>query len=147
MTCIASAVQDPAVLSAVPADRVASIWPQAEPELRRACNRSDGRYAVEDVLASLLTRDMQLWLSVDVGDSDRIEAVCVTEIVRYPQERRCGLVFCAGHRPARWLHHLDEIGGWARAQGCAALELQGRPGWERLLRGWEKTHVLLRKRL
>jgi hypothetical protein len=56
-------------------------------------------------------------------------------------------VFCAGQNPGHWLGHLDGIATWARAQGCAALELQGRPGWERLLEGWEKTHVLLRKRI
>lgn len=133
-------------LCAVPAAQVASVWPWVEPELRRACARSDGRYAAEDVRAALLARDMQLWIAVGAAGRG-IESVCVTELVKYPQEKRCGLVFCAGRRPERWLHHLDEIAGWARAQGCAALELQGRPGWEKLLPGWEKTHVLLRKRI
>ena len=90
---------------------------------------------------------MQLWIAVDRSEPERIEAVCVTEIVSYPRERRCGLVFCAGDESGRWLHHLDAIADWARGQGCAALELQGRPGWERRLPEWKKTHVLLRKRL
>jgi hypothetical protein len=131
----------------VPAASIRAIWPKVEAQLRRACDRADGRYAVDDVLAALLRREMQLWIAVNRSDPDRIEAVCVTEIVNYPQEKRCGLVFCAGRNPGHWLDHLDGIATWARAQGCTALELQGRPGWERLLEGWEKTHVLLRKRI
>lgn len=115
--------------------------------LRRACERSDGRYAIGDVFAALLRRDMQLWIAVDEASEDPVEAVCITEMIAYPREKRCGVVFCAGRNPGRWLHHLESIEGWARAQGCAAVELQGRPGWERLLKGWDKTHVLLRKRI
>lgn len=125
---------------------VPTLWPNVAPVLQRACDRSDGRYAVDDVRAALLRRDMQLWIAVG-GGTDTIEAICITEIVAYPQEKRCGVVFCAGRDVPRWLHHLDAIEAWAQMQGCAALELQGRPGWERLLDGWDKTHVLLRKRI
>ena len=138
----------PAALFGIPADKVLAVWRIVEPEIRRACARSDGRYESDDVLAALLARDMQLWLAIDVAVPGKMDAVCVTQIANYPRQRRCALVFCAGHRPERWLHHLDTIGEWARAQGCVAMELQGRPGWERLLGdGWEKTHVLLRKRI
>lgn len=126
---------------------VPAFWTKVAPVLDRACDRSDGRYAVDDVLAALLRRDMQLWIAADDPSDGAVEAACITEIIAYPREKRCGLVFCAGRAPACWLHHLDVIEAWARDQGCAALELQGRPGWERLLDGWEKTHVLLRKRI
>ncbi len=122
-------------------------WRAARPLVARAADRSDGRYRADDVLAARLRREMQLWVAVDRSDPERIEALCVTEIAAYPQEKRCGLVFCAGRDAARWISHLDDIAAWARAQGCAALEFQGRTGWERLLKGWEKTHVLLRKRI
>lgn len=134
-------------LVGVPQAELSKVWPAIAPMLQRACDRSDGRYAIADVLAALQGREMQLWLAVDADAAGAVEAVCVTELVRYPREKRCGIVFCAGREPQRWLHHLDAIERWARAQGCAALELQGRPGWERLLKGWDRTHVLLRKRI
>lgn len=136
----------PTALLGITPDTVPAFWPIVTPLIARALEHADGRYALEDVLAALLARDMQLWIAIDTR-SMAIEAACVTEIVAYPREKRCGLVFCAGRRSERWLRHLDEIGDWAREQGCEALELQGRPGWERLLRDWRKTHVLLRKRL
>jgi len=134
-------------LLAIPKDQIPFIRTVVEPEIRRACARSDGRYDSADVLAALLAREMQLWLAVD-ATSGKTNAVCVTQIVNYPRERRCSLAFCAGKRPGLWLHHLDDIAEWAKAHGCAALELQGRPGWEKLLpAGWKRTHVLLRKRI
>lgn len=134
-------------LVGVPQAELSKVWPAIAPMLKRACERSDGRYAIEDVRAALHRREMQLWLAVAADVDGAVEAVCVTELVRYPREKRCGIVFCAGREPQRWLHHLDAIEKWARAHGCAALELQGRPGWERLLESWDKTHVLLRKRI
>lgn len=136
----------PTMLMGIPADVVPAFWQIVTPLLGRALEHADGRYEVEDILAALLACDMQLWIAVDAR-SMAVEAVCVTEIIAYPQEKRCGLVFCAGREANRWLRHLQDIEEWAREQGCAALELQGRPGWERLLGGWQKTHVLLRKRL
>lgn len=133
------------MLLAVPPDVVPAFWQLVVPDLGKAIAHADGRYALEDVLAALLARDMQLWIAVD-SRSMAIAAVCVTEIVNYPQEKRCGLVFCAGRSVERWIRHLDEIEAWAREQECDALELQGRPGWERLLPDWRKTHVLLSKR-
>lgn len=133
-------------LVGIPHDLVPTLWPKIVGDMERACDRSDARYAAAHVLSALLRRDMQLWLAAGDGENP-IEAVCVTEIVAYPREKRCGIVFCAGRNAARWLHHLEAIENWARKQGCAALELQGRPGWERLLEGWDKTHVLLRKRI
>jgi hypothetical protein len=136
----------PTMLLGIPPDVVPAFWQIAAPLIGRAIEHADGRYEIADVLAAVLARDMQLWIAVDAR-SMAVEAACVTEIVAYPREKRCGLVFCAGREADRWIRHLPEIADWAREQGCAALELQGRPGWERLLRDWQKTHVLLRKRL
>src|SRR5690606_38437080 len=133
-------------LRGVPAGAVPALWPRVEALVQRACVRSDGRYEADDVLRALQAREMQLWIAL-ARPGLAIACVCVTEIVDYPRERRCGLVFCAGVQPERWLGCLGGIECWARQQGCAALELQGRPGWERLLGDWTKTHVVLRKRI
>ena len=137
------------ILRGVPRWALDRYWPLAEPAIARAVARSDGRYAVADVFAALRAGEMQLWISLaEIDDrADAIEAVCVTEIVSYPREKRCGIVFCAGKDRKNWLHHLAGIETWAKAQGCAAFELQGRPGWERALPDWRKTHVILRKRI
>ena len=40
-----------------------------------------------------------------------------------------------------------EIEIYARSEGFERLEIMGRPGWERVLEGYEKVAVLLRKEL
>jgi len=137
------------ILRGVPRWALDRYWPIAEPVIARAVAWSDGRYAVADVFAALRAGDMQLWISlaeIDHG-ANAVEAACVTEIVSYPREKRCGIVFCAGQDRKNWLHQLAGIETWAKAQGCTAFELQGRPGWERVLPDWRKTHVILRKRI
>lgn len=127
----------------MPAEAVAAVWPAVRPLVGAALAHADGRYAPEDVLAALRDRRMQLWLAGEGG----LEAVCVTEILDYPRQRRCNLFLCAGRARRRWLAGLAAIEGWARAEGCAAMELQGRRGWQRLLPDYRPTHVLLRKDL
>ena len=137
------------ILRGVPRWVLGRYWPLVEPAIARAVARSDGRYAVADVLTALRAGDMQLWISLtEIDDrASAIEVACVTEIVSYPREKRCGIVFCAGTERKNWLHQLAGIEAWAKAQGCTAFELQGRPGWERALPEWRKTHVILRKRI
>ncbi len=130
-------------LVGVPAVQIPPLWPRIEPLVRRGLAHADGRYRPEDLLRGLLGRDMQLWLVA----GDGIEAVCITEIVRYPRQRRCNLFLCAGTGMRRWVPLRETIERWARAQGCVAIELQGRPGWSRVLRDYQQTHVLLRKEL
>ena len=126
-------------------DDVPTVWPLIEHLVVRALEYADGRYAASDVLMRLLARDMQLWLAVDWLGS--IHGVCVTEIVNYPRSRRCQLFLAAGRDPRRWMNALATIESWAKAQGCDAIDCSGRAGWERLLHGYKKTHVSLRKEL
>lgn len=130
-------------LIGVPVEQIPQVWPRVERLVSRGLTRADGRYRAEDVLRALLGRDMQLWLAA----GDRIEAICITEIVRYPRQQRCNLFLCAGAGRRRWIRLLDTIERWARTQGCVAIELQARPGWLRVLHGYRQTHVLLRKEL
>ena len=41
----------------------------------------------------------------------------------------------------------SEIEIYAKAEGFERLEIMGRPGWERVLEGYEKVAVLMRKEL
>lgn len=128
----------------IPSASVAVLWPRIEAIVARAIPYGDGRYAAEDVRERLLARDMQLWLCWR-GTEPR--AVLVTEIVHYPRSRRCNLFLCAGDGAVDWLSSLPLIEEWARHQGCDAIDCQGRSGWERVLPGYRKTHVCLKKEL
>ncbi len=81
---------------------------------------------------------MQLWT---VRTGDHLIGLAITELRNYPQQRRCRYLLLAGHDFEGWQHLQQDIENWARANGCAAMEMCGRRGWERKLRGWRATHV------
>jgi hypothetical protein len=115
--------------------------------LAPAIARSGGRYDATAVQRCLNDRSMQLWIAADAGRGTGILAACVTEIVDYPNGRRCGLVFCGGSGRERWVHWLGAIEVWARTRGCTGMEIHGRRGWARVLPGYAVAHTIIEKEL
>ena len=86
---------------------------------------------------------MQLWLAYEKG----IEAICVTEIVKYPQAKACRILIGTGKNRENWEHFEQTIGLWAKAQGCRLFEAFARNGWKPSFkkRGWKSTHCILER--
>ena len=90
---------------------------------------------------------MQLWVACDEKGA-HIEGVCVTEIVRYSSGRKAAsVVICTGRERENWVSHIEAIEAWAKEAGCDMIEMWARPGWEKDLPSYKRTHVLLEKRL
>ncbi|HVR65131.1 MAG TPA: hypothetical protein VMT98_00715 [Verrucomicrobiae bacterium] len=87
---------------------------------------------------------MQLWT---VRADNCLIGLAVTELRNYPRQRRCRYLLLAGDGFDRWQHLQQDIEDWARANGCMAMEMCGRRGWERKLRGWRATHVEMTKEI
>jgi hypothetical protein len=126
---------------------VDAIWPLVRPFIERALAAGDGGHAAEDVRRLCAARDAQLWLGLGAGG---LEMVAVTEIRGLPRTRIARVWLLAGIDARGWIEEcLPAIEDWARAEGCAALELVGRKGWLRRLpaAGWSHTQVVMRKEL
>jgi hypothetical protein len=80
-----------------------------------------------------------LWLAV----SDHIEAAATTHLSR----NVCTLTACSGHQRERWLPLFKKIEKYAKDEGCTAMRIFGRKGWERVLDGYHVEHVVLEKAL
>lgn len=120
-------------------------WDAARPYIEHALDRGHGEFLPDDIRTCLLSRAMQLWL---LRRNDEIRGALVTEIADYPRLRTVILRLFSADRELRgqWEPLLAVIEDWARDQGCAAIEIFGRPGWARRL-DYELTHVVLRKEL
>jgi hypothetical protein len=129
------------VICGVPAHLAHRVWPVAEPILRRAAARTRGRVSTAALLERIERGDMQLWLHVPPT------AACVTEVVDYPHARWCRIAFLAGEDLELCRSGIGRIEAWARAQGCAGMEIEGRAGWQRVLPGYARDDVILRKEL
>lgn len=122
------------MIEAIPPQRVVDVWREAEPQLRRALERSNERTS-HDLLCELVTGNAQLWRIYD--------AWAVTSIVNYPRKRVANLTLVAGK--FEW-SRMDAMFGvllnWARAMHATEIRIVGRPGWKHYLPDWKQETVL-----
>ena len=102
--------------------------------IEAALEYSGGTHDFEDIVAGLHRGVLQLWPTP--------RGCIVTEIVLYPQKKVLN-VFLGGGELDQILDMHDNVISWAKAQGCSALSMSGRPGWKKPLKkhGWQSQHV------
>ncbi|WP_207483121.1 hypothetical protein [Arenibaculum pallidiluteum] len=116
----------------------ATEWERCGPWLAAALEHAGGTHALDDVCARVLAGRAQFWPAPD--------AALVTEIVAYDRLRACR-VWLGGGALERLRDMVRSVEAWATAQGCARVEILGRPGWERAIPEVRKIAVLLVKEL
>ena len=104
----------------------------------------DQTHTLNDVLTDLRAGRAQLWLATD---NDEVEGIAVTCITEYPQTTTCLIWLCAGISREKYTPLIGNIEQWAKSQGCDSISLEGRAGWERILTDFDKTKIILEKRL
>ena len=118
--------------------RVSEFWPFAKWLIKAAIDRTNlSDFA--DIERQVLAGEQLLWLAW----SDRIEAAATTHLSR----NICTLTACSGQNRKRWLSLFARIENYAKEEGCAAMRIYGRRGWERVLDGYHVEHVVLEKEL
>ena len=123
--------------------QVATIWPHVSHLVRRAMARGRmGCFA--DVEADVLGANAYLWLAIDSGS---VLAAAVTKVTAENGERLCTIVACAGHEWKKFGPLIAGLEAYARAEGCVAIEICGRPGWRRRLPDYRLAKIVIRKRL
>lgn len=103
-----------------------------------ALAHSGGTHTYQDVVESLMSGRMQLWPA---------ERGCaITEIVVYPQKKVLHVFLAAGEMDQLFAM-IDSAADWGRTQGCTAMTLAGRLGWQRAMKplGWEAKMVVMEK--
>lgn len=133
-----------AMLIGIPHDGVDAVWPGIVERIRIACARSSGRFRADDILKSLLARDMQLWLA---GRGSDVIAVAVTEIIVYPGLKACRVMMASGEDHPEWVGFIEDIGEWARQQGCGLIEAGVRRAYLRMMPHFHETHILIERAL
>ena len=118
-------------------------WPLVAGLITEAVERG-GRHTPEEVREDIASGDAQLWVTwVD----DEVLGVCVTFVIDHKRMKLCRIWLCTGHDRKQWAHHLQGIEDWAKSIGCDAIDGVVRPGWEKVMRDYKKTHVVLEKKL
>jgi hypothetical protein len=113
-------------MGGIPSTKVADVWLAVEPLLKRVVLPNTG-HTLQSVMTALLLAKMQLWV---IGS---FKGVVVTEIQDRPAERVLFTLFIAGSDMREWLDDWCDLQDeYARHNGCAAVEFNGRKGWNKI---------------
>lgn len=114
----------------VTASEIDTVWHWVEPLVERYRRRCSG-WPADEVLARLKSKHWQLWVAEGV--------FAITGI--WPPE--CHIIMCAGKMPRQ--DALKPIEGWAVAEGCRVVKLDGRKGWARVFPDYSWNDGMLEK--
>lgn len=135
----------PCKVELVPVDpsMVKGVWPHAGPLIKSAMDRTAlGNFG--DVEREVLGGMQQLWLA---WNGSAIEAAAVTRLVLIGNRKICILVACGGKGRKRWLPLIAGIEQFARDEGCRAVRIIGRKGWQRILADYRVNYVVMDREL
>ena len=122
---------------------VSGFWPSVSNMIQTAIERT-GLGLFEKIETDLLDGKSLLWVAWNGRD---IEAAALTQLQKTDGGKVCVIVACAGIDRTRWLPLLPQIEDYAADENCECVRLFGRKGWQRALRGYAISNVVLDKHL
>ena len=130
------------VVTRVPCEDVEFIWSQVAPLLSKAL---DETYTINDILSGLVNDRMQLFIS---WNNNCGGCAVVTEITKYPQSKVLRYFLAGGTNLENWLERIQIIiEKFQKKENCTHLEVAGRKGWVRKLKGFKVKAYLLNKEI
>jgi len=130
-------------ITMVPTNYLNSLWPDVRDQLARAVKRSQGRWNMEFLYASILNGNQQLWVAFDEGHN--IDGVGTTEIIQYPEKRMVVVQFLGGDNFNDWVWDmLERFKDWGKDNGCSGIEATARMGFWKWLEqdGFSRSYVV-----
>lgn len=119
-------------------------WPAIKGMLGRAAAKTDDT-TLEQVVASFEAGQSQLWAVLD--GNGRPLVVAVTQLLTVKGGKQAFVWLLSGDFMQGGARLIEVFEEWARAEGCATAEINGRLGWMRKLRDYKPVAVTLRKEL
>jgi hypothetical protein len=107
--------------------------------------RGDPRGSLDGLLEDIELEEAQLWSVKD--DHGETLMLIVTRILTYELCDTFEIQLAGGTRLRDCLQVVPDLERHARNLDCKLIELRGRPGWQRLMRGYRMRGVALEKEL
>lgn len=109
-----------------------AMWPNVEDMLTRIPH-TWGHMTIEEIRNFVFNGLYELW---GIGPKPSATFVLMTMVGVYPSKRILMVTWGAGRFKKEMLPLLDAtLTQYAQIQNCDAIEIHGRGGWERVLRG------------
>lgn len=136
-------MENPATLICVPPGMVSEIWPMVAGMIDAAYAEIDEE--TPDVERWLIDGHGLLWIAMQ--NSAPVAALTTSLITKRSGAKVCRMVAAGGHDLKCWKLHHNTIEQYARTEGCYMVSCEGRPGWGRVLSGYETKRICLEKRI
>lgn len=120
--------------------RVNEFWPFVRGMIHRAVARGGGD--IQQVEHDVLNGPDLLWIA---WDGERLIAAAVTSLGTINGKKICTIVACGGSQWPEFGHLIEGLEAYAKNEGCVAMRIYGRIGWQRLLKGYGVRSVVLEK--
>ena len=133
-------------LAPVFASEVPRIWHEVKPLVDKALKHGDGEQLSEDVLQSLLEKQMILFAGIEANE---LASICIAEIISYPRKKVCHVTLAAtksGRDFELWNETFGVIEDFGRAMGCTSVSAICRKGFVKKLK-WKHEFAVLTKDL
>lgn len=127
-------------VTGIPSTEILDIWPEVEDLLKEALAYNPGHNTLQEIKATLIRADAQLWIAID--ETDMLYGCAVTQLNKYPTGKlACTIWLVAGQEMKAWLHCITYIERWAISKGCSHLEGWGRKGWKKVMSRYEFNDI------
>ncbi len=117
------------------------VWPFVSTMMYTAMKRGDFS-SFKVVEQKVLGGEMLLWLA---HQDKKIAAAAITQITSTEWRKVLSIVACSGKDMDEWLPLLSDIEKFAGSEGCQAVRIVGRHGWERKLPQYRPHRVVLER--
>jgi hypothetical protein len=126
----------------VPPEDIYTIWADVENLIEKAL---DDCYKPQDILSGLMENKFQLFIS---WNDFKVESAIITEVAQYPRKKILRYFLAGGKNLDNWLEPIQQkIEQFAKNNQCNAIEVAGRKGWLRKLKGYKQKIFLMSKEL
>lgn len=102
-----------------------------------------GDWTLQEIYDALRAERALLWV---IWDGKSFLAAAISQLIKVPRGKLCLLVACGGTAES-WPAALAPIEDYAKAEGCARMRIQGRPGWSRVFPAYKTEWLSMEKEL
>jgi hypothetical protein len=117
-------------------DRLRDNWERCGRYIQDALGYAGGTHTIDDIYQAVSSGKAQFF--------PLEKSAIITEIVDYPQRAVCR-IWLAGGELEELMQAEKSIAVWAKSIGCDGIEIIGRKGWQRQLKDYTATSVVLAK--